>query len=88
MTSIPAPVNPGVIAYDEEYRKALKRFQEAVQKSDYLSKKQKENWGILGYSLSKAELLRAENLLIAEELRQLKVQSQLERLKPLSSKQK
>lgn len=73
--------NPGIFEHDDKRRKALSKFKDIVKKSKFLDKEQKKNWSLLGYYLSTPDLNKAERSILQENLRRLKIQHKLERLK-------
>ena len=77
-------INPGIIEYDEKYRKQQETYQKAVKNAQFLTDLQKDNWGILGYSLTQEQLRYGEQLILNEHLRQLKISNQLEAIKPIN----
>lgn len=68
--------------YDVARQKAQDRYQTAVKRARFLTKKQKVNWSVLGGQLSTQELREAEEAIINEDLRRLHMKHQLDRLKP------
>ena len=75
-------VNPGAVDYDKKRRDKQKGFQDAVKKAKFLTKKQQDNWGMLGYMLTTEQLEEAEQLIISKKLEKLHTRHQLEKLKP------
>jgi len=71
--------------YDMARQEAQDRYQMAVKRTRFLSKKQKINWSVLGGQLSTNELKEAEKAIINEDLRRLGMKHQLERLKPVAA---
>ena len=80
------PFNPGIIEYDEKRHKQIQRFKEAVERAKFLNKSEKRNWTLLGYLLTNQQLLKAERLIISEDLRRMKVKKELEVIKPKEKK--
>ena len=74
--------NPGIFDASEKRIKQLNRFKEAIKRSRFLNEKEKGNWTLLGYILTESQLLEAERLIITEDLRQLKIRQDLEKIKP------
>ena len=64
----------------------MERYEKAVGRATFLSKREKRNWLLLSHMLSKQQLTEAEKLIINEDLRYLKVRQQLERIKPSQEK--
>lgn len=73
--------NPGIYEHNDKRRKALSKFKDTVKKSKFLDKEQKKNWTLLGYYLKTPELNKTERSILQENLRRLKIQHKLERLK-------
>ncbi len=78
--------NPGVIDASEKRKKQFRRYKEAVQRARFLSASGKKNWTILGYLLEFKQLIKAEQMIISEDLRLLKIKQDLERIKPKPQK--
>lgn len=78
-------VNPGVYEYDEKYKKQLRRFERAVERSSFLNEKEKLHWMMMGSILSTKQLLEAERIIIGEDLKRLHTRQKLSRLKPLKN---
>jgi len=79
-------LHPGNIKYDEDRKQKMERYKKAVERAQFLSKREKRNWLLLGHMLSKKQLVEAEKLILNEDLRYLKVRQQLERIKPSQEK--
>ncbi|MBN2096165.1 hypothetical protein JW752_02065 [Candidatus Peregrinibacteria bacterium] len=75
-------ISPGAIDYDQKRHNAQTRYQKAVEKAQFLTDRQKEEWALLGYSLENDQLKEAEQLIISKNLSHLKTRHQLEKLKP------
>ena len=74
------------IVYDEKRKKLQERFQRAVERAQFLDKREKENWSLMGYGLSNDDLQKAERVIITEDLKRLHFKEKLERIKPSSEK--
>ena len=74
--------NPGILKYDDERKKRLKRFKEAVNRSSFLKDKEQKEWKTMGYILTNEQLRESEILIIDEDLRRLRTRHQLEKIKP------
>lgn len=70
------------------YIKQLYRFIAAVAKSPFLKKEEKDHWNVMGALLSLPQLKQAEQILITQNLNQLKTKQDLEKLKPAPGKNK
>ncbi len=80
-----ATINVGATAYDEKRRKEQERFDKAVENASFLNKKEKRDWKLLGLVLHSNQFLQIENIIRKENLRRLKMQQQLEKIKPIKS---
>jgi hypothetical protein len=74
------------IVYDEKRKKLQDRFQRVVERAQFLNKREKENWSLMGYGLSNEDLQKAERVIISEDLKRLHFKEKLERIKPSSEK--
>lgn len=79
-------VNPGVIEIDKKRYNKMAEFKESVKRAQFLNEQEKKNWNTLGYILTNEQLDEARNLIINEDLKRLKVKTQLEKLKNPSQK--
>ena len=79
-------LHPGNIKYDDERREKMERYEKAVERATFLSKREKRNWLLLGHMLSKKQLIEAEKLILNEDLRLLRMKQQLEKIKPTKEK--
>lgn len=78
-------VNVGAIEYDEKHRKEQERFDIAVGNASFLNKKEKRDWKLLGLVLDSNQFNQIQNIIRKENLRRLKVQQQLEKIKPIKN---
>ncbi len=60
------------------------RYQQAVARARFLEKRERQKWSALGSFLSTKELKSAEKAILNEDLRQLDMKQQLEKIKPNS----
>ncbi len=74
-------MEPGII-YSKKREGTQHRYQTAVKRASFLTKKQREMWGLLGYILTTEQLQQAERMIIDEDLRRLLTKKKLEKLKP------
>ena len=82
-TGVTATYHPGDIAYDEQFRKEQARFDKAVENALFLNEQEKRNWKLLGITLNIDQFRQIQGIIRKENLKRLKVQHQLEKLKPV-----
>ena len=84
-TSQAGAVNMDAIAYDEKRRREQEKFDRAVEGASFLTKKEKRDWKLLGLVIHSNQFLQIENIIQKENLRRLKMQQQLEKIKPIKN---
>ena len=75
-------INPGILDLTEKRQKKLNNYKKAVNRAGFLNNSEKSNWITLGYLLTDEQLAEAQQLIINEDLRRLKIRKQLNRIKP------
>lgn len=86
MEIAPVLINPGILEYDDNRRRQIERYKEAVHKKKFLNNEQRRKWERMAYLLSTPELQQAAQLILQEDVQRLKMQGKLEKLR--SNKEK
>lgn len=79
-------INPAIFDFDDQRRKEIGEFKQAVERARFLDTEKKRRWKTMAYLLTNDQLNQANQCLLAENLQRLRTQGKLERLKPQTEK--
>ncbi|MFH0820632.1 MAG: hypothetical protein V1908_02550 [Candidatus Peregrinibacteria bacterium] len=75
-------INPAIFDFDDQRRKEIGEFKDAVRQARFLSDEKKRRWNTMAYLLTDDQLAEAQKFILVENLQRLKTQGKLEKLKP------